>query len=127
MLYKLQKQRHRLCVLSIGAAVLELPGTVIADGNASSDYTRFAAAPEGLQHIDRERVFAKYWTHDNPFEEWRHKATKCAEVLVPDRIDPKFIQHIKVANEQSQNELRQILDDHGVILQIVIDKYLFFQ
>ena len=91
MLYKRQGQHLELCVLQVSTDVLDLPGVVITDANASSNYVRFAAAPEGLSIVDREATFAEYWTDQDQIVEWRKKSAKCAEVLVPKRVEPRFI------------------------------------
>ena len=62
MLYKRQSRHAELCVLRINPSILDLPGVVVTDGNASSNYVRFAAAPDGLRIINRELTFAEYWT-----------------------------------------------------------------
>ncbi|MBI4469154.1 MAG: DUF4433 domain-containing protein [Acidobacteria bacterium] len=86
MLSKIRAQHASICVLRISTDVLDLPGVIVSDQNASSGYARFAAAPEGLRLIDEALVFAEYWTHpDDPIAEWRHGSIKCAEILVPDR------------------------------------------
>jgi hypothetical protein len=51
--------------------VLNLPGVVVADGNAASAYTAFYPSPEGLPWVDEELVLAKYWTDQNQIQEWR--------------------------------------------------------
>ena len=91
MLFKRRDQHRKLCVLQISTRVLDLPGVVVTDGNASSEYVRFAAAPAGLEIVDSELTFAEYWTHQDQIEQWRRKRAKCAEVLVPDRVDPELI------------------------------------
>ena len=53
MLYKLRSKHAELCVLRINTDVLDLPGVVITDGNASSDYASFRAAPQGLKIVDQ--------------------------------------------------------------------------
>lgn len=59
--------------------------------------------------IERERVFARYWTHPNDFyEERKHKAEKCAEVLVPDRVDVRFIVGAYVANQVVLQEFQRL-------------------
>src|SRR5438067_8740377 len=78
MLIKRSDQREQLCVLGVSSAVLELPGVVISDGNASSDYVRFAASPGGLTIVDAGRTFATWWTDPDPIEYYRKKAAKCA-------------------------------------------------
>lgn len=127
MLYKLHNQHLQLSVLSIRTNVLDLPGTVIADRNASSDHTRFSPAPAGLIHIDKDLVFAEYWTHEDPFEEWRHKSIKCAEVLVPERVDFGYVQGAYVSSENSRDALVAILNREGIDLEVKINRHLFFK
>jgi len=92
MMSKIRSQRRDLCVLRVDPAVLLIPGTVISDQNASSDYVRFLSSPDGLRHIDRDYIFARSWKHPlDQIEEWRHGSAMCAEVLVPDRVESKHI------------------------------------
>ncbi|MBI3609803.1 MAG: DUF4433 domain-containing protein [Nitrospirae bacterium] len=102
MLFKIHSQHEKLCILRIGPTVLDLPRVIVSDRNASSDYARFEPAPSGLRVIDRDLVFAKYWTHpDDPFEEMRHGSIKCAEVLVPDSVPYRFIMGAYVSGNES--------------------------
>jgi len=59
MLYKLRSKHAELCVLRINTDVLDLPGVVITDGNASSDYALSRAAPQGLKIVDHALTFAE--------------------------------------------------------------------
>ncbi len=79
MMYKRQTQHQGLCVLGISTNILDLPGVVISDRNASSDYAIFKAAPGGLSIVNREWTFAEYWTDADQITEWKKKAAKCAE------------------------------------------------
>lgn len=126
MLYKLQFRTQKLCIFSVSLEVLDLPGTVISDHNASSSYARFAPSPEGLVHVNKELVFAKYWTHQDQIEKWRRTSIKCAEVLVPDRVEPAYLQRAYVRNEQEMAELAQIIRDHGIELPLEVNRNLFF-
>jgi len=63
MLSKLRAQNEDICVLQVDAKVLDLPGVIIADRNAASEWVRFFPVGEGLKALDRDRVFARYWTH----------------------------------------------------------------
>jgi len=123
MMFKRRNYHQDICVLRISTDVLDLPDVVIADGNAASDYTAFWSSPDGLSYIDKEVVFAEYWTHEDQIEEWRHKRIKCAEVLVPDRIDPKFIKGIYVSCENTKYAIKRM----GVALEITVNAHLFFQ
>lgn len=70
---------------------------------------RFWRAGDGLSVISRERLFARYWTHpDDPYDEMSHKSEKCAEVLVPDRVDVRFIVGAYVANQVALVEFQRV-------------------
>lgn len=128
MMYLRRDNHVALCVLRVHTDVLDLPDVVVTDCNASRDYTRFKPALEGLAGIDRELVFAEQWTHSNPIEEYRRKGIKCAEVLVPDQVDPRFIMGAYVSCTQSQNELiaKLAFAKRGTI-QVTVNGNLFFQ
>src|SRR2546425_137988 len=66
MLYKRRGQHDRICVMQVVSDVLDLPGVVVTDANASSDYVRFSAAPAGLRIVDRELTLAESWTDADP-------------------------------------------------------------
>jgi hypothetical protein len=92
MMSKLLHDGHQgLIVIRVSPEILDLPGVVITDGNAASGTTRFFASPQGLESLDEERVFAKYWTHSDTFEYFERKRQRCAEVLVPNRVLPSYI------------------------------------
>jgi hypothetical protein len=44
-----------------------------------------------LAIVDHARTFAEYWTHPDYIEQYRRKAAKCAEVLVPHAVPPEYI------------------------------------
>ena len=111
MLYKRRDQHGRICVIRVSPDVLDLPGVVVTNGNASSDYVRFAGAPGGLKIVDRELTFSEWWTDEDPLEYYRKKDAKCAGVLVPDRIDPRYLMGCHVSCEQARGSIRDIDDD----------------
>lgn len=122
----LSRVRHRngeICVLCVDAGVLDIPGVIIADCNASSDYVHFRPAAKGLARLNRDRIFSRYWTHpEDPFDEMRHKSEKCAEVLVPDCVDSCYIRGVDVANAAALARVRAL----GVGLETRIKSDLFF-
>jgi len=123
MLYKRKDENESLCVLRITPDVLNQPRTVIVDRNASSDYARFAPAPDGLGLLAHDAVFPEYWAHPDNAQAFRRKSMKCAEVLVPDRVDPSFI----VGAYVSCKESRAALQAGAPGLPMTIDPHLFFQ
>ena len=122
MLYKRSDQRREICVLSVSTDVLDLPEVVITDRNAGSDYVQFRPAPDGLAIVDRQLTFAAYWTSPEQIDYWRRKAAKCAEVLVPDRVEPRFVRGIYVSCEKVKNQVEAF--EAGLPVQI--DRHLFF-
>ncbi len=124
MMFVRRSQHESLCVISISPTVLDIPGTVITDQNAASNYVRFAAAPDGLAYVDRELTFSRNWTHPgDQIAEWRHKAAKCAEVLVPDSVQPDRVLRVYVSGEVGRQ--RAMAAQAGKPVQINAD--LFFQ
>jgi ssDNA thymidine ADP-ribosyltransferase, DarT len=122
MLYKRKDMHKDLSVLRVNTSVLNLRGVVIADGNASSGYTGFWSSPAGLDKVDKDLVFAEFWTDADQIVEWRKKRVKCAEVLVPDRVDPRFILGAYVSCDESKHALETVVPS----LSITVDAHLFF-
>ena len=108
MLSKCRGRNADICVLHIDPAVLDQAGVIVTDRNAASNWVGFFPVAHGLSVISRERVFARYWTHrDDPYDEMNHKSEKCAEVLVPDRVDVQFIAGAYVANPAALAEFER--------------------
>lgn len=124
MLYYLSRRYTELCVLRIAPVVLDLPGVVIVDRNASSKWAAFYPSPEGLSYVDGELVFAERWTHpEDQIRGWEHKSIKCAEVLVPERIDSHHIIGAYVPDARARN----VFQATGVPLMVEINAYMFFR
>ncbi|HEY3304890.1 MAG TPA: DUF4433 domain-containing protein [Candidatus Binatia bacterium] len=99
MLSRCRDRNSEICVIRVDPVVLDHPGVIVTDRNAASAYVGFFPVMRGLAVIERERVYAQFWTHrDDPYDEMSHKSEKCAEVLVPDRADARFILGAYVAN-----------------------------
>jgi hypothetical protein len=123
MLYKLKDSHAELCVLKIDKEVLNLQDVVVADGNASADYTAFAPSPAGLSKIDYSLVFATYWTDPDPIIKSRKKRAKCAEILVPNKVDVCYIIGAYVSCNEAKSELEKITPN----LNVAINLPLFFK
>lgn len=123
MLSKRLPEVNELCVLRVSTKVLELPGAVITDQNAASDYVRFYA-PKQWQLLDWDAIFAMDWRHpDDQKAYWRHKSRKCAEALIPQQIEPRFITGVYVVDAAAAVRL----SGFGCTLPIVVDPVLFFR
>jgi len=123
MLYLRKDQHVDLCVLRISPDVLDLPGVVITDGNAASGYTAFLPSPEGLSKVERDLVYAEYWTDEDQIVAWTKKRVRCAEVLVPSRVEARFILGAYVSCQRAARALSAA----ALGLDIRIDAHLFFR
>lgn len=123
MMYKRRAHHDKLCVLKISSDVLDVAGAVVCDGNASSDYVRFAAAPHGLVIVDRELAFAESWNDPDYFEKCRRRVARCAEVLIPDMVKSESI----IGAYVSSLENRKVLSSVTSSMEITVDNHLFFR
>ena len=123
MMYLRHSDHQDLCVLQVSPAVLRLPGVVIADGNAASGPTAFWPSPSGLARLDKDTVFAEWWTDPNPFTLWENRRVKCAEVLVPGKLEARFILAAYVSCEETESKLKALAPN----LTIIIDPHMFFR
>lgn len=123
MMYVLRHNHADLAVLAVDIAVLDIPGAVLADGNAASDPTAFYASPAGLGNLDGNAIFAVDWTDQDIFEYWYKKRVKCAEVLIPDEVPPEFITGAYVSSQGSLNRFNSL----GLGLNASVHESLFFR
>lgn len=123
MMYKRKDDHDTLCVLRVSTAVLDLPGAVITDRNAAARDAQFMPSPGGLAAIDRELVFAEYWTDNDLFAYWRKKSAKCTEVLVPDRVPPSYLMGTYVSGPVPRQACQAAAPD----LAVTVDTRLFFR
>jgi len=122
MLFKRKDQFHELCVLQISVEVTKLEGVVFADCNAASDYVRFLH-PSQWKLLNLNDIYAMDWRHPNdPVAYFRHKSRKCAEVLVPQVVETKFLVGAYVLNDKVAERLKNL----GFNNPITIDPALFF-
>ena len=107
MLYKRLGEAAGLCILSISLDVLAIPGVVITDCNAASNFPRFLD-PQGWRAIVFDDVLARKWTHpDHPARQHQHKSRKCAEVLVPGRVPPEHIRGAYVRDTAARDRVNE--------------------
>jgi hypothetical protein len=127
MLSKLRAYHAELCVLRIDPAVLDHPNVVITSQNVSSNYVRYYSSPDGLAYLDKDLVYAESWLHADQIEEWQHKSIKCAEVLVPNRLDSVYIKGAYVSNQITKEQAQASLEAAKIDLELTIQRDLFFQ
>jgi hypothetical protein len=123
MLFKRLNEADGLCVLRVSNEVLAIDGTVICDRNAASEYVRFLH-PSQWHLLPFDDIYAMDWRHPgDQIAYWRHKTIKCAEVLVPHRVEPRFLLGAYVADDSAAARLR--LQQPG--LSPTVNAVLFFR
>lgn len=121
MLYKRRAQAASLCVLQVSTDVLGLAGVVITDRNAASDWVRFMH-PRQYRLLNFNSIFAMDWRHQNdPVAYYRHRSEKCAEVLVPRLVEPRFLIGAYVVDKSVVEDLSRSCD-----LSITVNPVMFF-
>lgn len=110
-----------IVVLRISPRILDLPGAVIADGNAASGPTRFYPSPQGVAALDADRVYATWWPDPDPFVKAEKKRQRCAEVLIPHRIAVEFVEGAYVCDDHGAQACRM----HGINWEV--DDDIFFK
>lgn len=124
MMYKRQDEAATLCVVRVSADVAQLDGVVLADRNAAGGdrWVRFLH-PRQAHLLDFERIYATSWTDEDRFEYYDKKRKKCAEALVPWRVEPRFLTGAYVVDPAAKSRLSNL----GFPLPIVIDGNMFFR
>jgi hypothetical protein len=122
MLYKRKESAATLCVLRVSTEIRHIEGVVMTDRNASSNYVRFLhPTQEGL--LDYDAIFATDWRHPNQFEYFARKSKKCAEILVPHRIEPRFLIGAYAVDEIVAARLKAA----GFGPPVTVDPVMFFR
>lgn len=117
MLSKVRHLNHDLAILRVDPAVVDLPGTIVADRNAAGPAAFFPAA-EGIAALDEEVVLAIWWASSLDARQRR-----CAEVLVPDVVDPAYVVGAYVCTAGCADRLS---DATGSELAIEVNHDMFF-
>jgi hypothetical protein len=123
MLYKRKDDAANLCVLRISTDVQHEKGVVFTDCNAASGYVRFLG-PSQTRFLNFDAIFALDWRHpEDEIAEIRHRSQKCAEVLVPNCVEPRFLIGAYVVDAVGLNQLQT----SGFNWPVSIDSQMFFR
>ena len=97
MLSARRLRNNEICVLRINPDILNLKGVIVTDRNAARGCW-FKSVAEGLPLLDKDKIYATFWLHEDYLEQERHKGIKCAEILVPECVESGYIVGAYVAN-----------------------------
>lgn len=111
MFFLSRKHPHfkQLCVLVLdGQALITIDGAVVSDVNAASGLAHFYPASE-VNRLDLAKIYARSWNHPDQQDKWLHSHQKCAELLIPHRIDPVHILGVYVQDEDAKVQLKNVV------------------
>ncbi len=104
MLSSRRSENNEIGVLRVRSTVLDIEDVVITDKNAARECW-FKTVDDGLPLLKKDEIYATFWVDQHDLiKEYRHAGIKCAEVLVPDCIHPRYILGTYVANRAALNK-----------------------
>lgn len=99
MLSARRSENDKICVLRIDRDILALQGVIVTDKNAARECW-FKPVDEGLPLLDRNEIYMVNWKDPNDWiNEYRQAGIKCAEILVPERVESRYIKGAYIANQ----------------------------
>lgn len=126
MMYCRQHLYQTLAVVRINPAVLDFPGALVTDRNAATSGVLFYDSPNGLDHLDEERVYTDDWRcPGDPWKEQLQKQQRQAEVLVPHKIESEYLRGCYVF---ADHVVEPCIRSAGVIgFSVEVNKHVFFR
>lgn len=121
MMYK--RQDEEICVLKISDSILNIPDVILSDQNAASQYARFYEPSIGIEKLNYAMIYAVSWTDNDYISYLRKKASKCAEVLVPNKVPYEYITSAAVKDGKDKEKLIKL----GFTKEIIVIPNLFFK
>ena len=110
-----------LCVLKVSKNVLNLPNIICSDQNIASTYSRLSTSVD----VVGKSTFLKDWRDPHEPTKWRQGSATCAEVLVPKKVEPKYIEGVFCSSKKNFSEkVTSHLNEKNI--PIIEDPYLFF-
>jgi hypothetical protein len=120
MLSARRSENDNICVLRIDKSILDIEGIIITDQNAARECW-FKTVAEGLPLLNKEEIYATYWTDNDLIKQDRLKGIKCAEVLVPEIVYSDYIIGAYVASDTARSNLCKKCD-----IDVIINNKMFF-
>jgi hypothetical protein len=104
--------------------VLGLPGAVFSDGNARDGMTKFFPLEgiESLAVLDVATINRVNWAGDD-----EKKRRKQAEILIPDRLDLKYLIDILCFSEATRQRAKNVLQGFGRSTAVLVRPGFYFQ
>lgn len=123
MMYRRRNEYKDLCILAITAQILDIDGVVVTDQNAATSLVKFIEPHEMQGALDFDIIYMRDWNDSDYYEKIRKRHKKCAEVLVPDNVPYSYIIGAYVADNETEQKLR----DQGFDKRIKVNPDKFFK
>ena len=113
---------HGLIVVRISSDVLDIPGTILTDGNAAADATRFYSSPGGLSNLDDTLIYAISWNDQDFWRKIEKKRVRNAEVLVPNMVGTEYIRGCYASDATMRTKCQMLAGT----LEVGINETIYF-
>jgi hypothetical protein len=104
MMSALRHLNSELAIIRVDHSVIDLPGVIVSDRNAAAGAAIFRPAAQGVAALDADYVYARWWN-----QTLDQRQRRCAEVLVPEKVRPDYIQGAYVMNEACRQALAPLV------------------
>lgn len=117
-----EKDPTDLAVVGIKTTILNENGIFITDGNAAHDSTLFYPPKKGMEILRKQwSIIQKdWWNRDDG-----SKRKIMAECLIPNQVNPDYIQAVYVAKSSTREKVQCILGESNIPISTQPD--MFFQ
>ena len=115
MLSARRSENDEICVLRVDTGILGLNGVIVTDKNAARECW-FKPVDDGLPLLDRNEIYMVNWKDpDDWINEYRQAGIKCAEILVPEGVESRYIIGAYVASRTGLDAFKKVCDLPGEI------------
>ncbi len=109
MMYRV-RANQQLCVVRVSCRVLDLPGVHYSCRNAAVQNATFHAVSESaFPPLERDRVYSRSWMEQDGTRDEDAKEIMQAEVLVPDMIEPQYLEKVYVRSQEQFERVRHLI------------------
>ncbi len=119
MLYRRREIQENIVILGLDPRLLSEPNIIFTDGNAAASGTFFYIGISMLGNLPWNSIRARSWTDIED-----GKRIKCAEVLVPSRIEPSRIQVVFCYSDKHRETI--ITAKQGTLIIGRVNRDLYF-
>ena len=125
MMYRVvnETDTKKIAIIDIKPEILKTPGTLISDGNAASNPTRFFSVDEGTKVLKKQWkiIQSDWWNNEDG-----SKRKIMSECLVPEQISPQYIHSIFVAGQTIKEKVEELITG-SIKVPIIPESHMFFK